>query len=326
MATGRPPGSSATRARFFSDQRIRDGLFASVIAVVAALTIKVVSVSPLDSFHYSDLGDITGIDFGDWPDLFYTGGRGDGAVFAALAVDPFGDGPSQLILSAVYRYGRIGMSLLAFALSFGQETLVLPVLFAIGLSAVATVGFLSGFWRQRFGLRSWALVLNPALYVGFGGNTAEPLGILLLALALVGSGYWAAVALGLTRPTFGTALFGRGRSLSLLVVTATTVRLAAVWIFNGSILENPGGNLTLPAIAYFNRPSVLGFLVLASGASTLVFGAVRRDSAWMVSGLLVVALGEAVTANPANAVRAAGMLPVLWAVQQPSSSPPAEKS
>lgn len=326
MATGRSPGSSATRARFLSDERVRDGLFAAVIAVVAALTIRFLSASPLDYLHYSVLSDLTGIDFGQWPDVFYTSGNGDGEVFAVLAVDPFGSGPSQMIPSVVYRYLRIGMSWLAFVLSFGQEGLVLPALLAIGLSAVATVGFLSGFWRQRFGVRSWALVLNPAMYIGFVGDTAEPLGILLLVFALVGTGYWAAVALGVTRPTFGVALLGRWQPLSVLVVTTIVVNIAAALIFDGSILDSPTRSFAFPAIGYFNEPSVVGFLVLASGAFTLLRGIFRRDLAWIVSGLLVVALGEAITLNPLNAVRAAGMLPVLWAVTQTSSSQPAETS
>lgn len=333
MATGRPPGSSETRARFLIDERVRDGFFTAVIAVVAALTIRFLSANPLDYLHYSVLGDLTGIDFGQWPDIFYTSGNGDGEVFAVLAVDPLGSGPSQLIPSVVYRYGRIGMSGLAFMLSFGRELLVLPALFIIGLSAVGTVGFLSGFWRQRFGPRSWALVLNPAMYIGFMGDTAEPLGVLLLALGLVGSGYWAAVALGVTRPTYGTALFGRWRLLSVLVATAITIRLSAVWIFGGSIFDvssdslGSSNNFGPPAIAFFAQPSVVGFLVLASGVFTLLFGAIRRDLAWIVSGALVVALGEAVTANPLNAVRAAGMLPVLWALTQISAnSSPSETS
>ena len=324
MPPGRPPGSSATRARLLSDQRVRDGLIAAVIAVVAALVIRFLSASPWDYLHYSVLGDLTGLDFGEWPAIFYTGGNGDGEVFAVLAADPFGRGPSQMIPSVVYRYVRIGMSWLAFLLSFGQEGLVLPALFTIGLSAVAAVGFLSGFWRQRFGLRSWALLLNPALYVGFVGDTAEPLGILLLVLAQVGTGYWAAIALGATRPTFATALVGRWKPLSVLVAVAIMVNLLAMLIYDGSILDSPSNGLGLPAVGYLKEPSVVGFLVLGSGAFTLLRGVFRRDLAWIASGFLVVVLGEAVTVDPVNAVRAAGMLPVLWAVTQGPSSEPAE--
>ena len=66
MATGRPPGSSASLATLVSDQRIRDGLFAALLAVVAALAIRFLSANPQDYLHYSVLGDLTGIDFGDW--------------------------------------------------------------------------------------------------------------------------------------------------------------------------------------------------------------------------------------------------------------------
>jgi hypothetical protein len=301
------------RVRLLKDERVRDGLVGALVAVALALVVRFLVTNPQDYLHYSVLKDLTGIDFGVWPDIFYTGGGGDGEVFAVLAADPVGQGASQLIPAVMYRFARIGLSWVAWVLSLGQEGFVLPALFVAGLIAAAGVGFISGFMRRRLGLRSWLLILNPALYLGFAGDTAEPLGILLLSLALGGSGLWAAAALGATRPTFGTALFGHWKLISAAVAVGIAIRLLAVWIFDGSLTESVGGAFALPFSAYFRNPSVTAFLVLAGAVLTLSIGFLRRDLAWIVSAALVLVLGEAVTANPANAVRAAGMLPVIWA-------------
>ncbi len=304
--------------KYFEDERNRDGVVAAFLAVATALALRFLVSKPSDFLHYAVLSDLTGIDFGDWPDIFYTGGGGDGEVFAVLAADPLGTGPSQLIPAVIYRFARVGFSWLAWTLSFGREGLVLPALFLVGLVSVATVGFLSGFWRQRLGAKSWLLVLNPALFIGFVGDTAEPLGILLLVLAFTGSGPLAAAALGITRPTYATALLGRWRSLSVAVASGVAVVILAVQLFDAPIFGTLDGAFSLPFIAYFSQPSIGGFAVLGAGVATLVAGLVRKDLAWLASGLIVLVLGEGVTANPINAVRAVGMLPVLWALTVPS--------
>lgn len=306
--------------KYFEDERKRDGIVSAFLVVVTALALRFLVSNPQDFLHYSVVSDLTGINFGDWPDIFYSGGGGDGEVFAVLASDPLGNGPSQLIPAVIYRFARVGFSWLAWAFSFGQEGLVLPALFFIGLISLAAVGFLSGFWRQRLGAKSWLLVLNPALYIGFVGDTAEPLGILLLVLALAGSGPLAAAALGITRPTYATALFGRWRSLSVALASGVAVVILAVQLFDAPIFGTLDGAFSLPFIAYFSQPSIGGFAVLAAGVVTLALGVVRRDLAWLASGLLVLVLGEGVTANPINAVRAVGMLPVLWALTSPSEN------
>lgn len=303
--------------KYLEDERKRDGLVAASLAVLTALLLRFLLAKPQDFLHYSVLRDLTGIDFGEWPDIFYTGGGGDGEVFAVLAADPIGQGPSQSIPAVVYRFARVGFSWAAWALSLGQERFVLPALFLIGLIALATVGFLAGFWRKKLGPASWLLVLNPALYVGFVGDTAEPLAILLLVLALSGSGPLAAAALGITRPTYATALLGRGRSLVVAVVSGVAVVILAVRLFDAPVFGTLDGAFSVPFVAYFNQPSIVGFAVLSAGVVTVVVGLVRRDLAWLASGLLVLVLGEGVTANPVNAVRAAGMLPVLWALASP---------
>jgi hypothetical protein len=296
-----------------TDQRIRDGLFAALVAVVTALALRFWLTNPQDYLHYSVLEELTGIDFGTWPDVFYSGGGGDGEVFAVLAADPLGSGPSQLIPVVLHRFLRIGFAWLAWAFSLGQEQLVLPALFTVGLLAVSGVGFMSGFLRERLGLKSWALLISPAVYIGFIGDTVEPLGTLLLVLSLTASGIWAAAALGISRPTYAVALFGKWKLLSAVVAAVIVIRLLAFGLFGGSILESIDGSFSLPFVAYFDHASVVGFLVLAGAVVTIGVGMIRRDLAWVVAGMFVVVLGGPIIENPINAVRAAGMLPVLWA-------------
>ena len=59
--------------------------------------------------------------------------------------------------------------------------------------------------------------------------------------------------------------------------------------------------------------TVAGWILAVIAVATLSFGIRDRDWAWVASGLLVLCLGSDVTADPVNAWRAAGMLPVLWA-------------
>lgn len=295
--------------KYLRDDRIRGGLFGAVAAVLTALLVRYLVSSPTDHLFYEKWD----ADFGTWPSIFYTGAGGDGEVFAVLAADPFGSGQFPDLLHVTYRYSRVGFSLVAWMFSFGNETLVLPALVIVGLLAVAGVGFASGFLRERLGWRSWILLLNPALYIGFIGDTAEPLGILLLILAMMGSGLLASAALGLTRPSYAVALFDRLPLAVAAVLTAIAVRLVAVAIFQAPLFDSPTELFALPVLAYLAEPSLAGFVVLLAGLATIGIGLANRNLAWVSSGLLVLVLGTAVTIDPINAVRAAGMLPVLWA-------------
>lgn len=270
-------------------------------------------MSPTDPLHWQVLGQLTGIDFGDWPAIFYTGGGGDGEIFATFAADPVGSGPSQLVLIPVYRYSRVGFSWLGWMFSLGNEEWVLPALFTVGLLSIALIGFIAGVVRERLGPRAWLLIVNPAVFFGFAGDTAEPLGLLFLTLAMLGTGLWASFALGATRPTYALALLGRWPLFLSTMTAALGVRIIAGLVFATSIFQGADGAFGLPFTAFFTHPSLIGFLVLGSGLFTLAVGAMKRDLAWIVSGVLVVVLGDSVLANPINAIRAVGMLPVMWA-------------
>lgn len=299
--------------KLIGDHRIRDGLAVALLAVVAALTFRLAITNADDHLHYAVVEDLTGLDFGTWPEIFYSGGGGDGEVFAVLAADPFGEGPSQLIPSVVYRFSRIGFSLFAWAASFGNEAWVLPALFAVGLASVGAVGFLTGFSRARLGWRAWFLLINPAIFIGFNGDTAEPLAVLLLAGCLLGGGIWASMILGLTRPTYAVSLAGRWRLVAAAIFAFVVVRIAGAVLFPDPITDTPAGLFEIPLAGYIAEPSIIGLSVLGAGLLTFVVGATRRDLGWLAAGALVLVFGGAILEAPLNAVRAAGMLPVLWA-------------
>ena len=283
------------------------------VVMVAAVTLRFAISKPDDRIHYEVVTELTGVDFGEWPDVFYTGGGGDGEVFAVLAADPLGRGPSQEIPSVIYRYSRIGFSGAGAIASLGQDKFVLPALFFVGLLAVGVVGFFTGFLRESLGVRSWLLALNPALYIGFAGDTAEPLGLLFLIWILVSTSLVAAVLLGVTRPTYASAVLGRWKQLGAVAVVAVAVRVSAVAIFSGSIFDSAAEAFGLPFVAYFQEPSLVGFLVLLAGGATLVWGIINRDLAWIGSAGLVLVLGTGVTKDPMNLLRVVAVLPVLWA-------------
>jgi hypothetical protein len=285
----------------------------AVLAMAVAIFARSVLTDPADGVIYHEMGDALGVDFGDWPDFFYTGAKGDGRVFAVMAVDPFGSGPSLTILSVVYRFSRIGMPVLVWVASFGQESLVLPVIAVIGLVSVAAMGFLAGFMRNQLGWRSWFLVANPALFIGFQGGTAEPFALLILVATFISGSRILAAALGITRPSYAIALFGKWALLSWAVAAAFVLRIAVYWRFRGSLLGGPEDLFASPLSGYISANSWDAWLIGAIASLTLIMGIRARTWSWAASGFFVLCFGIAILAEPVNAIRAAGFLPVLWA-------------
>lgn len=238
---------------------------------------------------------------------------GDGQAFAVIAADPTGEKLGEEIKEPIYRFSRAGYGWLAFVASAGQESWVPYGMAIVGAASVAGVLWLSIRLRDRIGWRTWLLILNPALYIGFAGDTAEPLAIFLLAFGMAFGSVWAAVALGVTRPSYLLAKLRSARLFLWGVASALLLLIYGILRFGTDQLFPDPGRIALPVTAYAEHSSLAGWALLTFGVATLAVGFRRRDWAWIASGLLVVALGPDVTANPANAWRAAGMLPVLWA-------------
>lgn len=294
-------------------RRFKAGLLVAVIAVSAAISLRVAIASPADAAIYDFRSEVTGIDFGEWPLFFYTSAGGDGEVFAVMTADLLLQGPALTIRSTVFRYTRIGYPILTRAITLGKDTLILPGLALVGIVSLALVAFAAGWYRDALGWKSWFLVCNPAMFMGFAGDTAEPLAVLTLLIALTANSVVAAVCMALVRPSFVAALVGRWTQLAAATVAAFTIRLAAVLVLGGSLFAGTDGNLAFPLAGYVERPSILALVVGASGLATVVAGMWHRDWSWIGAGFLVLSFGPVVLDDPANAVRAAGLLPVLWA-------------
>lgn len=252
------------------------------------------------------------VDFGQPGPWFSAWALGDGQAFAVIAADPTGDLLSVEIKEPVYRFARAGYGWLTALVVLGNDHLIPYGLATVGAAGVLALFGLSVAMRERLGPKAWLIVMNPAVFLGFAGDTTEPIGVLFLAFAMAGSSIWAAIALGVTRPTYALALVGRWKPF--LITVGTALALLAYSLLRFGFDEGlSGGRFDLPFVAYVQNSTVAGWILVASAAFTVWIGVKKREIAWVVAGIAVVMLGTDVTRNPANAWRAAGMLPLLWA-------------
>ena len=198
-------------------------------------------------------------------------------------------------------------------MTLGKDKLVPYGLALVGAASLAGTLALAITLRDRIGWRSWLLITNPALYLGFAGDTSEPLAALMLALAMSSGSLWAAIALGVTRPTYLLALAGRWRLVVGGLGAAVALGMYSFWRFGLSGTTVGGGRIGFPLAAYFENPSVAGWLLGVLAVVTIVFGVRHRDWTWVAVGVFMLSFGSDVMPNPINAWRAAGLMPVIWA-------------
>ena len=294
---------------------LRTGAQATVFALVlmvVAIGVRFLATDLTDEADLAWFRGATQMDVGPSEAWFASGLNGDGATFVIMAGDPLGRGPGQLLRYPAYRYSRVGYSWLAAAVVAGREGLLLLGLSAVGLASFGVVGWIAFRLEERRGIAAWLLLLNPALLVGFIWDTAESLAVVLLSLALWRGSAWATASVVLVRPSYILALGSRTSHLLLGALGAVLIK--GIWSvrFQESFFSG-AWNLTFPIKGFLDTPSAVGLLVLLAGAATMVIGLFRRDLGWALSGLLVVSMGAVVYDTPINALRAAGMLPVLWA-------------
>jgi hypothetical protein len=283
-----------------------------VLVAVVAVFIRGLASNQADLDNLASFQAKSGLAVGPEWAWFANGLHGDGAVFAIMTSDPLGRGEGALIFDPSYRYARVGYPLAAFLASIGQESLILLGLSLVGLGSVVLVSIVTIGLRPTLGPKAWLLILNPALAIGFLYDTPEPLGIALLVIALRGGRLAAAIGLAVVRESYLAALARRRLSFLMVLIVAIGVRLFWVFHFGDSPLGG-AGNLALPFIGVASQPSATGVIVTVTALATVVIGIRRRNLAWILSGILVCSLGESVLADPINALRAGGMLPVLWA-------------
>lgn len=238
--------------------------------------------------------------------------RVDGQAYALIAADPLGIDVGWQLGHPSYRYGRAGFGWLAWLASFGQAEFIPYGMAAVGVLALIGTFAVALWFRPKLGQAAWLLVFNPAVFIGFAGDMAETLAVLLLALGLgMGSG-WASVFLGIVRPTYLVAMFSHWKLAAWGIGTA--IALGFFWITRfGLELGQYGGRLGLPFVGYAEHPSIhsIGLALLA--AITMGVGSRSRNWAWVASGLVVLCFAGGVVEEAANSWRAGGMLLVLWA-------------
>ncbi|MFP3881061.1 MAG: hypothetical protein ACLFWH_01940 [Actinomycetota bacterium] len=284
-----------------------------LIVITAAFYLRWDVIPSFPERHVDAFEENYEVDVGDPGRWFSAWALGDGQAYALIGVDPTGRTLAQRIPEAGYRFARAGYGWAVWAVALGQPDVVPYVLAAVGALAVMGVVFLAIRLRDRLGPRSWLIVLNPALYIGFAADTSEPMGILLLAAVLAGRGWLAAGLIGLTRPTFLVALWGRRRHLATGVAAALALAFYSFLAFGVDAMIPSGGRLGLPLHAYLQHLSVGGLLLAIAAIGTLAIGVRVRDWAWILAGTFVLCFGLDVLRDPVNAWRAAGFLPVLWA-------------
>lgn len=263
----------------------------------------------------------------------------DGQVFHLIAHDPWmSKGSREAIAGAAFRYQRIFVPALAWALALGQDRWVHTAYYAEILGFV----FLGVYWTSKFALRrglvpAWGLAfaLTPAAITSIDRMTAD------VALAAFTAGFalyceeaprWRMLAIltcaALTRETalpviagYALFLFTRKQWRSATLVVATVLPAAAwfVYVSRGEPSEVPSYVNWTPLAGFFDRaihPFVYSFsplknalahgfdgLALAGVGLALVFAfriALRRE--WSATAAAIYGCALAVVFLKSRAV------------------------
>jgi hypothetical protein len=285
----------------------------SVIFLLTAVYVRWTYIPSFSDRHVQVSEERFDYEVGEPGPWFSAWSLGDGQAYVLIALDPTGQKLAEEVPEPGYRYARAGYGWLGWLASLGDHRLVPYALALVG--AVSMVGVLIAaiVLRPLLGMRAWLLLVNPAIYIGFAGDTAEPLATLLLTLGLM-TGSWAlALVLGLTYPTYLVATWGRWKMLLVGVATAVAVQVYTSLAFGPPAVTSATVRVGFPFVGYLDEPSVAGFALCVAGLATIAIGARSRAWAWVVSGLFVLCFAADVLQFPTNAWRAAGFLPVLWA-------------
>lgn len=291
--------------------RIRH-LIVAVLLILTFVALRLVVTGPDELRDHAHFENATGASVGPEQRYFGSGLDGDGATFAIIALDPFGQDVGRLLHEPSYRYLRFGYSWLASAVVGGTEELVLLGLSVVGMVAVGLTAYIASQLSDLYGRRAWLLVTNPALILGFIGDTAEPLALALLAGAIYSGSAVVGWSISLVRPSYLIGLSAHWRVALVGLATAAVSKIIWSRHFSEPLLAI-ASTLSWPFGGILAAPSVLGWLVMIAAVATLFVGVANRDLSWVTSGFFVICFAQIVVATPTNALRAAGFLPVLWA-------------
>lgn len=283
------------------------------IVVMAGLLARWSAIPPFPDRQVTASEERYQYEVGEPSDWFSAWSVGDGQAYALIAIDPTGKKLGNEIQRARYRFTRAGFGWVTWAASLGRAAAVPYALAAVSAASVIGVLVIAVRMRPRLGAKTWLLTLNPALFLGFSADTAEPLGILLLSVALAWNSWIAAVLLGVTRPSFLVAVWGRWRLFIPGAASAMALAVYSLLVFTDDRGSVPGGVVEFPFTSYLEHPSIAGMALGVAALATVGVGVRSKDWSWMLAGLFVLCFGTLVLEVPANAWRAAGFLPVLWA-------------
>lgn len=287
-------------------------MFLVLLVVGMLVAVRWATTGPNDLQDIERFEIVTGIRIGPENAFFASGLNGDGATFAAVALDPLGENISETLRVRSFRYLRIGYPWLAALLTLGQGQLVLLGLAIVGLVAAGVVAWVASRLNEQRGPWAWLLIANPALIIGVLRDTAEPLALALIAVSIYSGSAVAGLSVSIVRPTYLVALVGRWRVFLGGLLIAALVKVYWSWHFVEP-LTTGGFNLSWPFDGILEAPTPLGWALVLAAVATAAVGVIRSDWSWVLSGAFVLCLGEVVFDTPMNAVRAAGYLPVLWA-------------
>jgi len=320
------------------------GWLVAVLVVFFALVLRGVAagqsdLSPDDLALYERRS--YGVDLPDWygrHPYFLTWSLGDGQAFVTMAADLNLDGAVTGLANPVYRYSRVGFSWLGRALALGQTDWIPLGLFAVNVIALAALAVRLAAMQDRYGMGPLLGLLNPALYIAFATDTAELLGVTLAVWAMTSppgrSARWLAAGLGATRPELSTALAASAAGISLWIpagVVVVLMRVVGVLALGTEGSVASGGSLSWPLMGYVEAwrrsrlPVALGSAGLLLAAAVTIYLGLRRYEggarlAWVASGSLLLILSPLVLLRPANYLRAAAALPLLWSTGQTARS------
>ncbi len=316
----------------------RRNLLIGLLVLGAGLVVRVALVrtaspdlSPVDLHRFEE---IYGLDLPEWygnSPFFLLWSRGDGQAFVALASDLDLNGPARELAVPAYRFSRVGYAWLGRLAALGRTAWVPVGLMLVNAAALITVGMISSAFARRWGPSHYLLAANPAIFVGFAADTAEPLGVALLMVALVastgGGASFAAGLLGAVRPSLATALPLRRRNLPALFVTFVVMVLALRFVGIAAFGSGPipPSTIVIPFAGYLEvwrllpaGSSLITGIPLIAAVATIYVGLTKKTGgvrvSWAATGMLVLMFGPFVLEHPVNWIRAAAALPVLWSM------------
>jgi len=223
-----------------------------IVVVVAAVGLGFVvkdlstqSFGPAAIQRYSAQPYGVPIDTEDMSKLHSRWALGDGQAYVTIAADPTAEGPVQNLDLPGYRMARIGWSMVIRAFAWGDNDRLPQAVTIAGLASYGALAVCATRLVPTWGYRALLLLVTPGVLIALVQGTAEILGVLLLVFAISGRRPWATasagVLLGITRPSYATALpAARNPWLPLVGASAGAALILQGYLVFGLGLERVG--------------------------------------------------------------------------------------